>query len=78
MAEIAMGDITESRAAGDRRGVLAGASAALVVLARRWIKARRDRTALRAMDARARRDIGVTAGEVRLASSTPWWRWPLN
>lgn len=78
MAEIAMGDITESRAAADRRAALAGASAALVVLARRWIKARRDRAALRAMDARARRDIGITAGEVRLASSTPWWRWPLN
>jgi len=78
MAEIAMGDITESRAAGHHRAVLAGVSAALVVLARRWVKARRDRAALQAMDAPARRDIGITAGEVRFASSTPWWRWPLN
>ena len=78
MAEIAMGDITEFRAAAHRRAVLASASAALVVLARRWIKARRDRASLQAMDAHARRDIGITAGEARLASSTPWWRWPLN
>ena len=78
MAEIAMGDITESRVAGHRRAALADASAALKVLARRYLKARRDRASLAAMDAHARRDIGVTAGEVRLASSTPWWRWPLN
>ena len=78
MAEITMGDVTEFRAAGDRRAPLASFSAALVVLSRRWVKSRRDRAALGAMDAHARRDIGVTAGDVRLVSNTPWWRWPLN
>lgn len=52
--------------------------AALVTLWRRWQRARRDRAALLAMDARARRDVGVTLGDVRAAYRQPWWRWPLN
>lgn len=56
----------------------AGLKARLVTLWRRWQRARRDREALLAMDYRARRDVGITLGEVRTAYRQPWWRWPLT
>lgn len=52
--------------------------APLLTLWRRWQRARGDRAALLAMDARARRDVGVTLDEVRDAYRQRWWRWPLN
>lgn len=78
MAEIAMGELTQTCRDEPRRGTMARLTKGLVVLARRWAKARRDRAALGMLDSRGRRDIGVTAGEVRSVSQTPWWRWPLN
>ena len=78
MAEIAMGDLTETHRIEPRRGAMPRLTKVLAVLARRWVKARRDRAALGLLDARGRCDIGVTAGEVRSVSQTPWWRWPLN
>jgi len=78
MAEIAMGELAETQVADLRHGTMARVAKALGVLAQSWVKARRDRAALRLLDARGRRDIGLTAGDVRSVSQTPWWRWPLN
>ncbi|NQV81247.1 MAG: DUF1127 domain-containing protein [Alphaproteobacteria bacterium] len=45
---------------------------------RRWRKAVNDRAALLALDAHARRDIGVNAADIDAAVRLSWWRWPLN
>ena len=77
MAEITLNDIGEESVR--RRGTaLPEVIDGLARLARRWRKARRDRRALAGMDARTRRDIGVSAGDVRSAAGQPWLRWPLN
>lgn len=46
------------------------------LLWRRWRKAGEDRAALAVLDARTRRDIGVSAAEIAAACEVPWWRWP--
>ncbi len=72
MADVTVGAMPKS--ATNSKGWLIG----LQVLARRWVRARRDRADLARMDERARRDAGLSISEVRTVYRQPRWRWPLN
>ncbi|MEQ8247426.1 MAG: DUF1127 domain-containing protein [Alphaproteobacteria bacterium] len=76
MAEITLSERGECRVR-DGTG-LPDVVGRLMLLGRRWRKARRDRRVLVGMDGRTRRDIGVSAGDIQSAAQLPWWRWPLN
>jgi uncharacterized protein YjiS (DUF1127 family) len=77
MADIALDELTD-RCAPARKDVTPTPTGTLVVLARRWMKARRDCASLQMLDRHGRRDIGLTAEQVQAAYRTPWWRWPLT